>query len=79
VESGLAVGDLVIIDNLMKIRPGAKVQGMSQAELDAMKAQMAAGAQAGAPASEKASSPKAAEKPEAPKDTPAKDAPAAKE
>ena len=79
VESGLAVGDLVIIDNLMKIRPGAKVQGMSQAELDAMKAQMAAGAQAGAPASEKASSPEAAEKPEAPKDTPAKDAPAAKE
>lgn len=51
VESGLLAGDKVIVDNLMKIRPGAKVQGMTQKELDAMKAQMAAGA-AGAAAQE---------------------------
>ncbi len=62
VESGLAMGDKVIIDNLMKIRPGAKVQGMTQKELDAMKAQMAAGATGGAP--QEAPSPEAAPAPE---------------
>lgn len=52
VISGLKAGDKVIIDNLMKIRPGAKVQGMSQKELDAMKAQMAKQAAGAAPAAE---------------------------
>lgn len=51
VLSGLNVGDQVIIDGFMKLRPGAPVQGMSQKELDAMKAQMAAGPQ-GAPQGE---------------------------
>ena len=59
ITSGLKAGDQVIVDNLMKIRPGAKVQGMTQAELDAMKAQMA-GAQGGPPAAE---APKEEEKP----------------
>ena len=45
--SGLNVGDRVIIDNLMKVRPGAKIQPMTQEELDAMKAQMAQQAQGG--------------------------------
>ncbi len=44
---GLQPGDQVIVDNLMKLRPGAKVQAMSQEELDAMKAQMAAQMQGG--------------------------------
>lgn len=50
VTSGLSLGDIVIIDNLMKIRPGAKVQGMSQQELDAMKEQMAKAGQPSADA-----------------------------
>ena len=50
VLSGLEVGDKVIIDNLMKIRPGAKVQAMSPQELEAMKNQMAQKAAAPAPA-----------------------------
>lgn len=41
--SGLKPGDRVIIDNLMKLRPGAKVQAMTPQELEAMKAQMAGG------------------------------------
>lgn len=45
--SGLAPGDRVIVDGLMKLRPGAKIQPMSPEELAAMKAQMAQ--QAGAP------------------------------
>lgn len=53
--SGLQPGDKVIVDNLMKIRPGAKVQPMTPQELDAMKKQMAAQAQGGgAPAPEEA-------------------------
>jgi multidrug efflux system membrane fusion protein len=49
--SGLKPGDKVIIDNLMKIRPGAKVQPMTPDELKAMKEQMAAQtAGGGAPA-----------------------------
>jgi multidrug efflux system membrane fusion protein len=48
VFSGLQPGDKVIIDNLMKIRPGAKVQAMTPEELQAMKQQMAAQAQGGA-------------------------------
>lgn len=57
VISGLQEGDKVIVDNLMKIRPGAKVQGMSQEQMDAMQAQQAQGA---APAGEapKAQEPK---------------------
>jgi multidrug efflux system membrane fusion protein len=47
VLSGLAPGDKVIVDNLMKIRPGAKVQPMTPEELQAMKEQ-AAPPQAGA-------------------------------
>lgn len=46
--SGLENGDKVIIENLMKIRPGAKVQPMSPEEIKAMKEQMAAQAQGGA-------------------------------
>ena len=41
VLSGLETGDKVIIENLMKIRPGAKVHAMTPQELDAMKAQAA--------------------------------------
>lgn len=53
VLSGLKTGDKVIIDNLMKIRPGAKVQGMSPEELEKMKAGAAAqAASGGAPAAE---------------------------
>ncbi len=40
--SGLQAGDKVIIDNLMKIRPGAVIQPMTVEELKAMKEQMAA-------------------------------------
>ncbi len=47
--SGLQPGDKVIVDNLMKIRPGAKVQPMTLDEMKAMKEQMAAKA-GGAPA-----------------------------
>ncbi len=43
--SGLMPNDRVIVDNLMKLRPGAKVQPMTEAELAAMKQQMAAQAQ----------------------------------
>lgn len=35
--SGLQPGDKVIIDGLMQLRPGAKVQPMDQKEMDAMK------------------------------------------
>lgn len=62
VLSGLEPGDKVIIDNLMKIRPGAKVQAMSPEELDAMKKQMAGQQNQGgaAPAEEKKDTPEAA-------------------
>lgn len=62
VLSGLEPGDKVIIDNLMKIRPGAKVQAMSPEELDAMKKQMAGQKNQGgaAPAEEKKDAPEAA-------------------
>lgn len=68
ITSGLKIGDRVIVDNLMKIRPGAKIQPMTQEELDAMKAQMAAGA-GGAPA--------AAAEPKAQEEAPAQDVPPA--
>ncbi len=45
VLSGLEPGDKVIIDNLMKIRPGAKVQAMSPQEIEAMKQQSGAPAE----------------------------------
>lgn len=63
VLSGLEPGDKVIIDNLMKIRPGAKVQAMSPEELDAMKKQMAGQQNQGgaAPAEEKKDAPEAAQ------------------
>ncbi len=68
VTSGLQPGDKVIVDNLMKLRPGAKVQPMTPEELQAMKQQMAAqqgGAGAPpaggeAPKAEEASAPEAA-------------------
>lgn len=52
--SGLKPGDKVIVDNLMKLRPGAIVQPMTPQELQAMKEQMAAqaGQQGGAPKEE---------------------------
>lgn len=50
--SGLEPGDKVIVDNLMKLRPGAPVQAMTEEELNAMKAQMAAQAQGGQPPAE---------------------------
>ncbi len=61
--SGLAAGDKVIVDGLMKLRPGAKVQPMTAQEMEAMKKQMAAQQQGGAgevPAQEEA---KTAEEP----------------
>jgi len=45
--SGLKPGDKVIVDGLMKLRPGAKVQPMTPEEMEAMKAQMAAQAAGG--------------------------------
>jgi multidrug efflux system membrane fusion protein len=42
VTEGLKAGDQVIIDNLMKLRPGAPIQAMSPQEIESMKAQMAA-------------------------------------
>ncbi len=64
ITSGLAAGDKVIVDGLMKIRPGAPVKGMTPEEMEAMKAQMAAQAQAqaGGPPPE-AAAPAAEEKP----------------
>lgn len=66
ITSGLQPGDKVIVDNLMKIRPGAKVQPMTLEELKAMKEQMAAQAAqqqgGGAPAAG-GEAPKAEEKP----------------
>ena len=49
IADGLKQGDQVIIDNLMKIRPGAKVQAMTPQELEAMKAQMAKQSQGAGP------------------------------
>lgn len=70
VLSGLNAGDKVITGNLVfKIRPGAKVQPMTQAELDAMNAKMAQQAGGGAP-------PQEAAKPE---EKPADETPAAGE
>lgn len=62
VTSGLSIGDRVIIDGLMKLRPGAKVQPLTPEELEGIKAQMAAkaaqaaggGAAAAAPAKKEA-------------------------
>lgn len=61
ITSGLSIGDRVIVDNLMKLRPGAKVQPMTQEELDAMKAKMAAAAGGSAPAAAAAPTAPAAE------------------
>lgn len=68
VLSGLQAGDKVIVDNLMKLRPGAKVQPMTPEELQAMKQQMAAPQGGGAPAA--AEAPKAEDKPAAEQETP---------
>ncbi len=46
VTSGLAAGDKVIVDGLMKIRAGAPIKGMTPEEMEAMKAQMTAQTQA---------------------------------
>lgn len=74
VNSGLQPGDKVIVDNLMKIRPGAKVQPMTLEELNAMKQQMAAQQGGGAPAAG-GEAPKAEETPveAAPAEQPAAD------
>jgi len=53
VTDGLKPGDKVIIDGLMKLRPGAKVDPKTPEEMEAMKAQMAAAAAGGAPAADK--------------------------
>jgi multidrug efflux system membrane fusion protein len=77
ITSGLEIGDRVIVDNLMKVRPGAKITPMTQAELDAMKAKMAGG---GAPASAPAPDAPATETaPEAPaqEEAPVTEAPSA--
>lgn len=60
--SGLEPGDRVIVDNLMKIRPGAPVAPMSPEELAAMKQQQAAQAAAPQepPAAEQTAEPAAA-------------------
>lgn len=53
VLSGLKAGDKVIIDGLMKLRPGVKVQAMNPEEMEKMKQQQAAQAAGGAaPAAE---------------------------
>lgn len=62
VMSGLQPGDKVIIDNLMKIRPGAKVQAMTPEQIDQMKAQMAQQAQQGQGGGEAKNDKKADEK-----------------
>ncbi len=85
ITSGLSVGDRVIIDGLMKLRPGAKVQPMTPEELEAMKAQMAAQAGGGAPAAaaeapaEDAAAPAAEEVPVAEEPAAVDAAPAASE
>lgn len=53
VLSGLKAGDEVIVENLMKVRPGAKVQGLTPEQMAAMQAQQG-GAPAAAPAEEPA-------------------------
>jgi hypothetical protein len=50
VLSGLNVGDKVVIDGLMKLRPGAKIDPKTPEEIEQMKAAMAAQAQQGAAA-----------------------------
>ena len=52
VLSGLKPGDKVIIDGLMKIRPGAKVDPKTPEEIEQMKAAMAAQPQQGAATAE---------------------------
>lgn len=81
VLSGLEPGEKVIIDGLMKVRPGAKVQPMSPQQLEKMKAQMAGGgapaAAPAAPAEEPAPAPAPAPAQEpAVEEAPAKAAPA---
>jgi membrane fusion protein, multidrug efflux system len=72
VLSGLKPGDKVIIDGLMKIRPGAKIDPKTPQEMEKMKAAMAAQAQQGAaPAAAPKEEPK---KEEAKKDDKAKTA-----
>jgi multidrug efflux system membrane fusion protein len=78
--SGLKPGDRVVIDGLMKLRPGAKIQPMTPQEMEAMKAQMAAQQQGGnTPPKEGAAKPE--EKPEdksaEPSEQPAAEQPAA--
>lgn len=66
VLSGLNAGDKVIVDGLMKIRPGAPVDPKTPEEMEAMKAAMAAQAQGGAPQQTE-------QAPEASKETPAQE------
>lgn len=67
VLSGLKVGEQVIVDGLMKLRPGAKVQGMTPEQMEQMKSGAAAGA---APAA----APEAATETPAPETAPAETA-----
>ena len=71
VLSGLNEGDKVIVDGLMKLRPGAKVQALTPEEMEKMKQQQAAQAAGGAPAApaeESKPAPDAAVAPEEPKE-----------
>jgi multidrug efflux system membrane fusion protein len=62
--SGLKTGDKVIVDNLMKLRPGAKVQAMSPEQLQQMKSGAAAPQAAASTAEESTSAqPKTSEAP----------------
>ncbi len=54
VLSGLKAGDEVIVENLMKIRPGAKVQGLTPEQMAAMQAQQGGAAPAQEPAAPEA-------------------------
>lgn len=72
VLSGVKPGDKVIVDGLMKLRPGAKVDPKTPEEMEAMKAAMAAQGQQGAPAAE-------APKEQAPKEDALKEQPSKEE
>lgn len=63
VISGVKPGDKVIVDGLMKIRPGAKIDPKTPEEMEKMKAAMAAGGpQGAAPAEAPKEKPKAEDK-----------------
>ncbi len=78
--SGLEPGDKVIVDGLMKLRPGAKIQPMTAQEMQAMKQQMAGGAApAEAPKAEEPPKEEIIEQQPIPFEDPAEAAPAEKQ